>query len=161
MTKPPTGERALVVCATLVQNPMNLGGLCRTCEVFGVEKLVVGDLTVASTWAFRKIAASAQAWQAMAECKPEALSDWLLTQKQQGYTVVALTLGEQSQRLHDYLFPAKVVLVLGQELTGIPAHIQPLCDQRVAIEQVGQLDSLNVQTAAAIAIYEYCRQQLN
>jgi tRNA guanosine-2'-O-methyltransferase len=156
-----SAQGSLVICATLVQNPMNLGGLCRTCEVLGVEKLVLSDLALANAWAFRKIAASAQAWQVMEACKPEGLAEWLLDQKGQGYTLIALTLGAQSYPLHTYTFPPKVVLVLGQELTGIPVPIQTLCDHAVAIAQVGHLNSLNVQTAAAIAIYEYCRQHLD
>jgi tRNA guanosine-2'-O-methyltransferase len=32
------------------------------------------------------------------------------------------------------------------------------CDRAIAIPQYGLVDSLNVQTAAAIALYEYVRQ---
>ena len=49
-------------------------------------------------------------------------------------------------------------LLLGQELTGIPDSILALADQAVTIPQFGLVESLNVQTAAAVAVYEYLRQ---
>ena len=50
------------------------------------------------------------------------------------------------------------MLLLGRELTGIPADLLAQCDQTLVIPQYGLVDSLNVQTAAAMAVYEYLRQ---
>ena len=52
----------------------------------------------------------------------------------------------------------KTLLLLGRELTGIPTDILALCDVALTIPQYGRVESLNVQTAGAIAIYEYNRQ---
>jgi tRNA G18 (ribose-2'-O)-methylase SpoU len=145
---------SLVVCATLVQNPINLGGLCRTCEA-----LVVANLAVLQTSDFRKVAASSHHWQPIVGCSVEQLPEWLLTQQQQGYSLVALHPAATS-RLDQLTFPLRSVLILGQELTGIPAEIASLCQHSVSIAQFGMVESLNVQTAGAIAIYEYIRQQL-
>jgi tRNA G18 (ribose-2'-O)-methylase SpoU len=57
-----------------------------------------------------------------------------------------------------FTYPKQSVLVLGRELIGIPVEIAGLCDAAIAIPQFGMVESLNVQTAAAIAIYEYGRQ---
>ncbi|MEM8806369.1 MAG: RNA methyltransferase [Cyanobacteria bacterium P01_G01_bin.38] len=156
MTVKPSHE--LIVCASLVENPMNLGGLCRTCEGFGVTQLVVSDLAVGENWAFRKLSASAHRWQAMTACSVDQLSAWLADQKQAGYEAVALTTHPSAQPLAEQMFVEKTVLLLGRELTGISADLLGLCDRAVTIPQYGQVESLNVQTAAAIAIYEYIRQ---
>lgn len=144
----------LVVCAALVEKVTNRAALCRTCEVLGVNRLILPGPD--DSWEFRKIAASAQRWQDVEYCTSARLGHWLV--QQEGYTCVALTLGRASQSLVDYTFAAKTLLVLGRELTGIPADIEALCDVALAIPQYGRVESLNVQTAGAIAIYEYNRQ---
>ncbi|NEP15613.1 MAG: RNA methyltransferase [Leptolyngbya sp. SIO4C1] len=149
---------SLIVCATLVQNPMNLGGLCRTCEVLGVNQLVLAELSVADSSAFRRLAASGQQWQPLASCSLAELPAWLIGHRQAGYETVALTAQPAAQSLMACQFKPRTVLLLGRELTGIPADITALCDRAVTIPQAGRVGSLNVQTAAAIAVYEYRRQ---
>ena len=39
-------RQSIVICASLVDKAPNLGGLCRTCEIFRADCLVVGDLNV-------------------------------------------------------------------------------------------------------------------
>lgn len=151
-------RRSLLVCATLVQNPANLGGLCRTAEIFRLDAVVVADLSLAQTAAFKNVAASAHHWQPILACPSTALKDWILHQKQAGYCAIALHLSPDAISLPDFVYPKKSVLVLGRELTGIPDDVAALCDCAIAIPQAGMVESLNVQTAAAIAIYEYARQ---
>lgn len=148
----------LIVCATLVQNPANLGRLCRTVEVFRLEALVLADLAITQTPAFRNSAASAHYWQPLLECKNSRLPDWLHQQQQAGYTLVAMDANPAAVPLTQFMFPLRLVLLLGQELTGIPPNILHQCDYSVTIPQFGLIESLNVQTAGSIAIYEYIRQ---
>lgn len=148
----------LIVCGVLVQNPANLGGLCRTCEAFRLEALVLANLAVSQTAAFCNLAASAHHWQPLLSCPIDRLPDWLAAQQQAGYRLIALHSDPEATALTQFVFPHRSVLVLGQELTGIPAEILSRCDYTVTISQWGLVESLNVQTAAAIAIYEYARQ---
>lgn len=151
----------LIVCAALVKNPANLGGLCRTCEAFRLEAFVMADLGMAQTSAFRGVAASAHHWQPLAACSIDRLSTWLLEQKQADYSLIALQASPKAMSLAQFTFPWQSILVVGQELTGIPAEILLLCDHIVAIPQFGLVESLNVQTAGSIAIYEYVKQWQN
>ncbi|MBD2097941.1 RNA methyltransferase [Trichocoleus sp. FACHB-591] len=148
----------LVVCASLVQNPANLGGLCRTAEAFRVGAVVVADLALTQNLAFRNLAVSAHHWQPLEACSVSALPAWIAAQQQAGYSAIALDLRADAVPLSGFSFPRRSVLVLGRELTGIPAEIANLCDLAIAIPQFGMVESLNVQTAAAIAMYEYGRQ---
>ncbi len=52
-------------------------------------------------------------------------------------------------------FKAKLplLLVLGEEVSGIPKNVQELCDQFVEIPQFGTKESLNVSVAFGIAVY--------
>ncbi|MEM9482356.1 MAG: TrmH family RNA methyltransferase [Cyanobacteria bacterium P01_F01_bin.116] len=144
---------ALTVCASLVEKSVNQAALCRTCEVLGVHRLVLPNPD--DSWEFRKISASAQQWQQTEYCAPTNLLQWLSAQTD--CNRVALTVrGEQL--LTEYAFSPQTILLLGRELTGIPAEIAALCDVTLTIPQYGKVESLNVQTAAAIAVYEYNRQ---
>lgn len=150
----------LIVCATLVQNPANLGGLCRTVEAFRLQTLVLSDLAIVHSPIFKNLAASSHHWQPLQACSKQQLPKWLRQQQQQNYSTVALTADSAAIALPQFTFPPQAVLLLGQELTGIPAALLERCEYRVTIPQFGMVESLNVQTAAAIAIYEYLRQRL-
>jgi tRNA G18 (ribose-2'-O)-methylase SpoU len=155
---PDLPRHSLIVCATLVQNAANLGGLCRTCEAFRLEALVMANLAITQTPAFRNLAASTDRWQPIVACSVEALSDWLREKQRSGYSLVALHVDASAVALTEFCFPPRSVLVLGQELTGIPPLVLDLCDYVVTIAQWGLVESLNVQTAGAIAIYAYTQQ---
>lgn len=158
-TQYPTLPRhALVVCAALVENPMNLGMLCRTAEAFRLEALVLSDLKLTQNRKFRQGAVATHQWQPLIECDPQRVPEWLQQQRQQGYSPVALDLQPQAVSLTEMIFPERAVLVLGRELTGIPPAVAAACDQAVVIPQYGTVQSLNVQTAAALAIYTYIGQ---
>ncbi len=148
----------LVVCAALVQNPANLGALCRTAEAFRLELLVVASLGVVQEQSFRNLAASAHQWQPIASCALDELPARIQEWRSAGYGIVALQQSAGATPIFDVIYPQRCVLVLGRELTGVPGEIEELCDRAIAIPQDGLVDSLNVQTAAAIAIYEYLRQ---
>jgi len=149
----------LTLCASLVHNPMNLGALCRTAEVWRLQSLVLPSAEVLDHRDFRKVAVSADQWQPVSICARDRLPDWITQQQQQGSTIIALTRHPAAIALADFVFPTQAVLLLGRELTGIPAPLIQQCDAVVEIPQWGQVESLNVATAGAIATYEYLRQQ--
>lgn len=151
-------RHSLQICASLVENPTNLGALCRTAEVFRLETLVLPDLEVSQEWAFRQVAASAHRWQPLEGCSPDQLTAWIRDRRAMGYGVFALSLEEAACSLPKFAFPLKSAVILGRELTGVPSEVLEVCEGAIAIPQFGQVESLNVHTAAAIAIYEYLRQ---
>lgn len=155
---PDQPRHGLTLCASLVQNPMNLGALCRTAEVWRLRELVLPSQQILQDRDFRKVAVSADQWQAIAVCPADQLPAWMAQQQRQQVTVVALTQHPRAIALPEFVFPQQTALILGRELTGIPAELVQQCDAVVAIPQWGHVESLNVATAGAIAAYEYLRQ---
>ncbi len=137
---------------------MNLGGLCRTVEAFRLESLVLADLQIAQDRKFRQLAATTHHWQPLEACAADKLLDWFQERRRQGYSILGLAAHGVARPLPYTELPQKAVLVLGRELTGIPDQVLEGCDLTLTIPQSGMVDSLNVQTAAAITIYEYLRQ---
>ena len=151
-------RHTLSLCASLVQNPMNLGALCRTAEVFRLQALVLPTLKVIQDWEFRKLAVSAYLWQPLVACAADQLPVWIAQRQSEGVTVLALDCHRSGTPLPEVRFPRQTALLLGRELTGIPAELVQRCDGVVEIPQFGRVESLNVHTAAAIAAYAYLCQ---
>ncbi|KAK1905491.1 putative methyltransferase TARBP1 [Dissostichus eleginoides] len=151
---------ALLVVASLIDKPTNLGGLCRTCEIFGVSTLVLDNLRHVSDKNFQALSVSSELWLPLLEVKPLELTDFLQVKKSEGYCIVGVEQTANSQSLQDYQFPEKTLLLLGNEREGIPANLLQMFDVCVEIPQQGVTRSLNVHVSAALLIWEYTRQHL-
>ncbi|XP_074846250.1 tRNA (guanosine(18)-2'-O)-methyltransferase TARBP1 isoform X2 [Carettochelys insculpta] len=150
----------LIVVASLIDKPTNLGGLCRTSEIFGASALVVGSLHYINDKQFQHLSVSAEQWLPLVEVKPPQLVDYLQQKKTEGYTIVGVEQTAKSSNLTEYCFPDKSLLLLGNEHEGIPANLIQQLDVCVEIPQQGIIRSLNVHVSGALLIWEYTRQQM-
>jgi 23S rRNA (guanosine2251-2'-O)-methyltransferase len=75
-----------------------------------------------------------------------------------GYTLVALDNGPDSQELWTFDWPARPALVAGHEVDGVSPEVLAKCSRKVCLPMFGYKRSLNVTTAIGIAIYEYLRR---
>jgi len=57
----------LIVVATLVEKLPNLANLTRTCEVFGVDQLVINNKNIMNDDTFKHITVTAHKWMPMIE----------------------------------------------------------------------------------------------
>ncbi|XP_008276956.1 probable methyltransferase TARBP1 [Stegastes partitus] len=151
---------ALLVVASLIDKPTNLGGLCRTCEIFGASALVLDSLRHVGDKHFQSLSVSSELWLPLLEVKPVELTDFLQVKKSEGYCIVGVEQTANSHSLQDYQFPEKTLLLLGNEREGIPANLLQMLDVCVEIPQQGVIRSLNVHVSAALLIWEYTRQHL-
>ncbi|XP_066473038.1 probable methyltransferase TARBP1 isoform X2 [Tiliqua scincoides] len=159
-TKLGKSNSKLIVVASLIDKPTNLGGLCRTCEIFGVSALIVGSLHYINDKQFQYLSVSAEQWLSLVEVKPFQLVEYLEQKKMEGYTIVGVEQTAKSCDLTEYCFPEKCLLLLGNEHEGIPANLIQQLDICVEIPQQGVIRSLNVHVSGALLIWEYTRQQI-
>ncbi|KAL2636392.1 hypothetical protein R1flu_007871 [Riccia fluitans] len=155
------GRQDLIVVASLVGSVPNLAGLARTCEVFKASTLVVADAAVAEDRQFQLISVTAEQWIPLLEVPEVGISSYLKRKRREGYSILGLEQTANSVSVDKYLFPKKVVLVLGRESDGIPVDIIHSLDTCLEIPQLGVIRSLNVHVSGAIAVWEYTRQQLS
>lgn len=76
----------------------------------------------------------------------------------EGYRLVGLEQTTGSQRLFDYPFARRTVLVVGNERAGLEQEVLDVLDDVVEIPVYGPPFAYNAATAATMAMYEYCRQ---
>lgn len=149
----------LIVVASMVDKPPNLGGICRLCDVMGAGLLTLHDLKVKQSQQFKSVAVTADFWMPMAEVKAEKLVEFLRLKKRNGYTLIGLEQTDNSVVLDEKLrFPRKSLLLLGKEKEGIAGELLAELDFCVEIKQFGVVRSMNIQTATAVVVHAYTSQ---
>jgi tRNA G18 (ribose-2'-O)-methylase SpoU len=78
--------------------------------------------------------------------------------KAEAYILVGLEQTTNSISLHEYHFERRTALVIGNERLGLTEEELRLMDAVVEIPVWGLPYAYNVANAAAMAMYEYCRQ---
>lgn len=150
----------LIVVASLIDKAPNLGGLCRTCEIFGVQTLVLGNIHVIEDAQFKSLSVSAAKWMNIEDVRTSELKSYLLSMRHEGYTLIGVEQTANSKTLTSYEFPEKSLLLLGNEKEGIPVELIQMLDACVEIPQVGIIRSLNVHVSGALLVWEYTRQRV-
>ncbi|CAO1431213.1 unnamed protein product [Diamesa serratosioi] len=150
----------LTVVASLVSRPPNVGGLARTCEVFGAENFIIDSLKIIENTEFKALSKTAEKWLKITEIKNWQLFDLLLKMKMEGYAIVGAEQTANSKNLIGTPIPKKAVLLLGHEKEGIPANLLALLDLTIEIPQNGVVRSLNVHVSGSIVMWEYAKQHL-
>jgi 23S rRNA (guanosine2251-2'-O)-methyltransferase len=145
-----SSDDALVIALDEVQDPHNLGAVCRVAEVAGADGVVIPERRSAEvTPAVCK--ASAGAVEHLAVARVRNLADWLGQAKEAGAWVYGAAPEGVPYGSPDY--GGKVVLVLGAEGKGLRPRVAATCDELVALPVRGRIESLNVSTAAAALVY--------
>ena len=75
-----------------------------------------------------------------------------------GFAIVGLEQTTNAVSIFEFAFPRRTVLVVGNERTGLEDDVLRLLDHAVEIPVYGMPYAHNAATAAAMALYEYCRQ---
>jgi 23S rRNA (guanosine2251-2'-O)-methyltransferase len=145
-----SGDDALVIALDEVQDPHNLGAVCRVAEVAGAAGVVIPERRSAEvTPAVCK--SSAGAVEHLAIARVRNLADWLAdAKKAEAWVYGAATEGIPYDQ-PDYR--GRVVVVLGGEGKGLRPRVAAACDALVALPVRGRVASLNVSTAAAALVY--------
>ncbi|MFU9138895.1 tRNA/rRNA methyltransferase [Erwinia tasmaniensis] len=149
------GEKDCVLALEDIGNPHNLGGMMRSCAHFGAKGLLVDDASLLESGAaVRTAEGGAEHIQAISG---ESFAAALSAFRKAGYTIVT-TSSHKGMPLAQAEFPAKMVLVLGQERDGLSETTMQQGDLSVSISGTGNVESLNVSVATGILLAEWWRQ---
>jgi len=146
-------DDALVVCLDEIQDPHNLGAVCRVAESAGLAGVLIPTRRSAQvTPAACK--ASAGAVEHLAVARAPNIANWLADAKAAGAWVYGAAASAEAAAPYERPdYRGRVVLVLGSEGRGLRPRVAAACDTLVALPQRGRVGSLNVSTAAAALVY--------
>ena len=149
----------LILALHNIRSTYNVGAILRTAEGFGVKSAIFSGYTptpLPASKALPHIAEKETAAIHKTALGAEAMvpSEW-----SKGYMIIGLENNLKDARLHNLNDPKlklsdKAVLLLGEEVHGIPAELLPLIDLFLEIPMKGKKESFNVSVATGIALYE-------
>jgi tRNA (guanosine-2'-O-)-methyltransferase len=140
-----------------VQSPFNVGSIVRTAAAMSVEQLwLVGDVPSPAGAKVQKTALGTHRYLTWTTTGIDTATD---SAREAGFSVVGVELAEGATPLHELDLAGDVCLVVGHEDRGLTREAHDRCDTIAFIPQLGKVGSLNVATAAALAIYEVRRQE--
>jgi 23S rRNA (guanosine2251-2'-O)-methyltransferase len=147
----------LIVLLDQVQDPQNLGAICRSAECAGATAVVIGERRSAEvTPAVCK--ASAGAVEHLPIARVRNVADFLSEAKAAGVWCYGAQQG--APLAYDAIdYTGGAVLVLGGEGRGLRPRVAAACDALVSIPLRGQIESLSVSAAAAVLLYAATRSR--
>ncbi len=139
-----------------ITTPANVGMILRTATAAGLDGIVVPDLGTAEIGPLVVKASAGVAFRApiLRVDRAEHAAALLAEAR---FEVVALAAGGED--LFDAELSDRVALVLGSETSGISDAVRTHCSLSVSLPLAGDVESLNVAAAAAVACYELVRRR--
>lgn len=145
-------ENRLSALLDNVRSAWNVGAIFRTADGLGISKLYLCGITpTPDNEAVRKTSLGSEetvSW----DYAPNAL-EYAKNLKNDGYKLIALEQDERSKPIEQVDNLSPIVLVVGNEVTGVDPELLDFCDQIVHIPMRGQKRSFNVEVAFAITAY--------
>lgn len=146
-------HNALILALDGISDPGNLGTLVRLCDWFGIQNLVCSPNCV-DAYNPKAVQASMGSL-ARVNVVYRNLDEFL-----EETTLPVFGTFMDGDNIYRQSLPEAGVIVMGSEANGISGEVERLVTQKIAIPRFGDIrktESLNVATAAAIILSEFCR----
>ena len=154
---PSLPERIAGTCLVLdgIQDAGNVGSILRSAAAAGIQHVFCVPGTVFA-WSSKVLRSGMGAHFLLGiyeDVEPAELISLLGPEVQ-----VTITDSHGAQAIYDADLSGPVAWVMGNEGAGVSSYWRERATLRVTIPQPGGMESLNVAAAAAVCIFEQCRQ---
>jgi len=140
-----------------VQGPFNVGAIIRTAAALRVDDVwLAGRTPEPDDLKVGKTALGTQRYLTFE--RTQHAIDAIDAAHGAGYRVVGLELADAARPLHEVEPVEAIAIVVGHEDRGLSPTTLAACDEVAYVPLLGKVGSLNVATAASIALYELRRQ---
>ncbi len=134
-----------------LQDPQNLGAICRSAEAAGVDGVAIAERRAAEiTPAACK--ASAGAVEHLRIARVRNVADFVLAARERGLWAYGAAL-DAPRAYSEVDLSGGVLIVVGAEGRGLRPRVAGACDELVRIPMRGRVESLNASAAAAILLF--------
>lgn len=147
----PSHKQGLFLLLDGIEDPHNLGAILRSADATGVDAVIIGkNRSVSLNATVAKV--STGAVDTVKVCEVTNLSQTIELLKKTGYWVVGTSVTDSlDYRKMDANVP--LVLVIGNEGSGISKLVAKNCDYMVHIPMLGSVESLNASVSCAVLLY--------
>ncbi|MEZ4865955.1 MAG: TrmH family RNA methyltransferase [Caldilineaceae bacterium] len=142
-----------------VEDPVNVGAAFRIGDGCGVNEIILTGVSPLPT--DELLGAVSRGLHRRIPWRYEKLASDALTQvREQGYLTCALEATTEAVPYHEFVYPDKVCLVVGNEYHGVTRQALEHCDAAIYIPMYGKIKSLNVHVALGVAAFHvlHCSQ---
>ena len=151
------GKNPFIIVLDGITDVRNFGAIARTCEVAGVDAIVIparGSVRVSAD----AVKTSAGALHTIPVCRELNMKDAIQFLRNSGIKVVAAT-EKAAENYTSSSLVDPVAILMGGEDVGISPELLKICDELVKLPVFGTIQSLNVSVAAGVMLYEVIRQR--
>jgi tRNA (guanosine-2'-O-)-methyltransferase len=152
-----TAGRVALLLDSIV-SPYNVGSIVRTAAAYRVDHLYLSGSTISpASSKSGKVSMGTERYLSWSKFErgPEAAD----AAREDRFSVVGLELADAAVPMHQLRAGADICLAVGNEDHGLAPATLAACDAVTFLPLLGRVGSLNVATAAAIALYELRRQE--
>ena len=143
----------LVIILDNIRSLNNIGSVFRTADCFRIEKIYLCGITAQPPHRdIHKTAIGATEsvdWEYVQSSK-----DLILKLKAEGWSCYAIEQTENSVALDKFNPPAKMAVVMGNEVDGVQQEVINGCDGAIEVPQFGTKHSLNISVCTGIVVWE-------
>lgn len=146
-------EEGLLLALDSIRDPGNLGTILRICDWFGITQIICSPDTV-DLYNPKVI----QATMGSISRVNVVYTELLPLLKTTSLPIFGTFM--DGENIYKMTLPTQGIIVMGNEANGISVAIEAVIENRIAIPRFGALqktESLNVATATAIILSEFCR----
>ncbi|MCC6323552.1 RNA methyltransferase [Candidatus Nomurabacteria bacterium] len=138
-------DKEIIVALDDVRDPGNLGTIIRTCDWYGIKKIVCSETT--SDFYNNKTISASMGSFARVEVYYTDLNNFL-----NNVQVPIIGAYLNGSDVHTFNYPNTGILLMGSESNGINKDLEKYVTDRITIPKYGNAESLNVSIATGIIL---------
>lgn len=149
-----------------IRSAHNVGSIFRSADCFGVQKIYLTGTTPRPVDRFGRSTSGPQKEIAKTALGAEKIIPWeyfdrstevIKKAKKEKFSIIAIEQGKGSISLKEFIkknTSQKILIIMGNEVTGVPKDIIKKSDQLIEIPMKGEKESLNVAVCAGIVLHQ-------
>ncbi len=146
-----------LVCEN-IHDPHNISAILRSCDAVGMEAVHLLYNVEKFPRLHQKTSGSGRKW--VDQVKHQDPVEMAAQLKDRGFRLYATHLEVDAISIHNVDWTKPSAILMGNEHRGVSAELLAVADVNVSIPMFGMIQSLNVSVAAAVILFEACRQRL-